>query len=171
MIDLASFIRDIPDFPKPGIVFKDITTLLREPEPFREAIDRLAEPYAGKGIDLVLGIESRGFIIGAAVAYRIHAGLVPVRKPGKLPARTLGEAYDLEYGKDRLEVHADAITKDQSVLIVDDVLATGGTARTAWNLSRQLGAHVVGMAVLLELGFLNGRDKLGSLDVFSLLKY
>ena len=138
-MDLKQQIRNIPDFPKPSILFYDITTLLRDPQGFKATIDSLSMPYANQGIDLVIGIESRGFILGAAVAERIGAGLIPVRKPGKLPSKVIKEIYDLEYGKDVLEVHSDAIDKGQRVLIIDDVLATGGTAAAATELVKKLG--------------------------------
>ena len=171
MRELKRLIRDVPDFPKPGIVFKDITTLLRQPDAFRTVIDRFVERYRGEKIDLVLGIESRGFILGPPVAYMLGAGFVPVRKPGKLPAETVGEVYSLEYGSDGLEIHSDAVEPGQSVLIVDDLLATGGTARAAVALVRRLGGTVVGLAFLIELDFLNGREKVPDLSVFSLLRY
>jgi adenine phosphoribosyltransferase len=168
---LKNRIRHVPDFPKPGILFYDVTTLLRDPEGFRLSIDSLAEPYRGKGISLVVGIESRGFILGAAVADRIGAGFVPVRKVGKLPSTKIRVTYDLEYGSDSLEMHSDAIEKGQKVLIVDDLLATGGTARATVDLVKQLGGEVVGVAVLIELVGLNGRDKLQSEDVRAVLQY
>ena len=170
-IDLKQQIRSIPDFPKPGILFYDITTLLRDPQGFKATIDMLATPYDNKGIDLVIGIESRGFILGAAVAERIGAGLIPIRKPGKLPARVLKETYDLEYGTDALEIHADAIDKGQRVLIVDDVLATGGTAAAATQLVKKLGGELHGLAFLIELTFLNGKSRLTGENVFSVLQY
>ena len=170
-IDLKQQIRNIPDFPKPGILFYDITTLLRDPQGFKATVDSLAAPYANQGIELVIGIESRGFILGAAVAERIGAGLVPIRKPGKLPAKVLKESYDLEYGKDALEIHADAIDKGQRVLIVDDVLATGGTAAAATKLVRKLGGDLQGLAFLIELTFLNGQSKLPGENVYSVLQY
>ena len=159
-MDLKQHIRHVPDFPKAGILFYDITTLLRDPIGFKATIDMLATPYADQGIDAVIGIESRGFILGGAVAQRIGAGFVPIRKPGKLPAKALKESYDLEYGKDALEIHEDAIEKGQRVLIVDDVLATGGTAAAAAQLVRKLGGELHGLAFLIELLFLNGRSKL-----------
>jgi adenine phosphoribosyltransferase len=168
---LKARIRHVPDFPKPGILFYDVTTLLRDPEGFKLSIDSLAEPYAGQGIDLVVGVESRGFILGAAVADRIGAGFVPVRKPGKLPSTKIRVSYDLEYGTDSLEMHSDAVEKGQKVLIVDDLLATGGTARATVDLVRQLGGDVVGVAVLVELTFLNGRAKLAGENVRAVLQY
>lgn len=170
-MDLKQQIRNIPDFPKPGVLFYDITTLLRDPQGFKATIDSLATPYANKGIDLVVGIESRGFILGAAVAERIGAGLIPVRKPGKLPAKVLKVTYDLEYGKDALEIHSDAIEKGQRVLIVDDVLATGGTAGAATQLVKKLGGELHGLAFLIELTFLNGKSRLAGEDVYSVLQY
>ncbi|HLG59354.1 MAG TPA: adenine phosphoribosyltransferase [Vicinamibacterales bacterium] len=170
-MDLKQHIRHIPDFPKAGILFYDITTLLRDPEGFKITIDMLARPFVDQGIDAVVGIESRGFILGAAVAQRINAGFIPIRKPGKLPSKTLKESYALEYGTDALEVHEDAVEKGQRVLIVDDVLATGGTAAAAAQLVRKLGGDLHGLAFLIELEFLNGRSKLGSEGVFSVLQY
>ncbi|MCX6544404.1 MAG: adenine phosphoribosyltransferase [Acidobacteria bacterium] len=168
---LKSRIRHVPDFPKPGILFYDITTLLREPDGFKAVIDHLAAPYAGSGIDLVLGIESRGFILGGAVADRLGAGFCPIRKPGKLPARTIRESFQLEYGSDALELHHDAVAPGQRVLLVDDVLATGGTARAAASLVQQLGGDLRALAFLIELDFLKGRDKLAGQRVDSLLHY
>ena len=169
--DLKQQIRNVPDFPKPGILFYDITTLLRDPKGFRATVDSLATPYAGTGIDLVVGIESRGFILGAAVAERLGVGLVPIRKPGKLPSRVIRESYELEYGTDALEVHSDAIERGQRVLIVDDVLATGGTAAAAAQLVTSLGGDLHGLAFLIELTFLNGKAKLPGQDVYSVLQY
>jgi adenine phosphoribosyltransferase len=170
-IDLTQMIRSVPDFPKPGINFFDITTLLKEPAGLKATVEALSEPYAGARIDTVVGIESRGFILGSAVAQRIGAGFIPVRKPGKLPAKAIKEIYDLEYGKDALEIHADAIDKGQRVLIVDDVLATGGTAAAATRLVKQLGGELQGLAFLIELTFLNGKLKLTGENVFSVLQY
>jgi adenine phosphoribosyltransferase len=170
-IDLKQMIRSVPDFPKPGINFFDITTLLKDPHGLKATIDSIAAPYSGGSIHTVVGIESRGFILGSAVAQRIGAGFVPMRKPGKLPARTLKEIYDLEYGKDALEIHADAIERGQRVLIVDDVLATGGTAAAAARLVRQLGGELEGLAFLIELTFLDGKTKLPGENVFSVLQY
>ena len=168
---LKAKIRNVPDFPKPGILFYDITTLLRDPEGFRDVIGALAAPFVDKGIDLVVGIESRGFILGGAVADRLGAGFVPVRKPGKLPAATARESYSLEYGTDSLEVHEDAVTKGQNVLIVDDVIATGGTAKATSALVRRLGGNVHALAFLIELEFLNGRQQLSGEQIFSVLQY
>ena len=171
MEHLKAKIRQVPDFPKPGILYYDITTLLRDPVGLTEAIDVLTEPYRNQEIDLVLGIESRGFILGAAVADRLRAGFVPARKPGKLPSGTIRQSYDLEYGSDALEIHRDAIEQGQRVLIVDDLLATGGTARAALDLVRQTGGEVVGMAFLVELQFLDGRARLGDVPLFVALQY
>lgn len=170
-MDLKQRIRNVPDFPKAGILFYDITTLLRDPQGFTIAIDTLSMPYSGQEIDVVVGIESRGFILGGAVAQRLGAGFVPIRKPGKLPAKSIRETYDLEYGKDALEIHEDAVEKGQRVLIVDDVLATGGTAAAASQLVKKLGGELHGMAFLIELLFLNGRSKLDGQPVFSVLQY
>src|SRR6185436_10487588 len=170
-MDLKQHIRHVPDFPKPGILFYDITTLLRDPRGFATTIERLSEPYTQAGIAAVVGIESRGFILGAAVAQRLGTGFIPVRKPGKLPSRTLQETYALEYGTDSLEVHEDAVSGGQRVLIVDDVLATGGTAAAVAALVQRLGATLHGSAFLIELEFLGGRSRLGQQDVFSVLKY
>lgn len=171
MDHLKSKIRHVPDFPKPGILFYDVTTLLRDPAGFRDAVDAMATPHAKAGIDLVVGIESRGFILGAAVADRIGAGFVPVRKLGKLPAPCIQATYELEYGKDSLEMHRDAVSSGQRVLIVDDLLATGGTARATVDLVRQLGGDVEGVALLIELVGLNGRARLSGENVTAVLEY
>jgi adenine phosphoribosyltransferase len=168
---LKTRIRHVPDFPKAGILFYDVTTLLRDPEGFKLAIDAMAEPYHGQGISLVVGIESRGFILGAAVADRIGAGFVPVRKVGKLPHTTVRVSYELEYGTDSLEMHSDAVEPGQKVLIVDDLLATGGTARATVDLVRKLGGDVHGVSVLIELAGLNGREKLQGENVRAVLTY
>jgi adenine phosphoribosyltransferase len=168
---LRSKIRHVPDFPKAGILFYDITTLLRDPEGFQLAVDTLASPFEHESIDLVVGIESRGFILGGPVAQRLGAGFVPVRKPGKLPARSVRESYALEYGTDALEIHADAATRGQRVLIVDDVIATGGTASATARLVRGLGAELCGLTFLIELTFLAGRARLGDERVFTALRY
>jgi adenine phosphoribosyltransferase len=168
---LKSRIRHVPDFPKAGILFYDVTTLLRDPEGFKMAIDAMAAPHAGRGIDLVVGIESRGFILGGAVADRIGAGFVPVRKRGKLPSACIQATYDLEYGTDGLEMHTDAVEAGQRVLIVDDLLATGGTARATVDLVGQLGGTVDGVALLIELEALNGRAKLPGQRVTAVLQY
>jgi adenine phosphoribosyltransferase len=168
---LKSRIRHVPDFPKAGILFYDVTTLLRDPEGFRLAIDGIAAPFEGGGIDLVVGIESRGFILGSAVADRIGAGFVPVRKLGKLPAATVRASYALEYGTDSLEMHRDAVTPGQRVLIVDDLLATGGTANAAVRLVKEVGGVVAGVAVLIELEALNGRKQLEGERLHAVLTY
>ena len=168
---LKKLIREIPDFPKKGILFYDITTLLKDKSGYAALIDQLAEHYIGKQVDLILGMEARGFIFGPALAYRLNAGFVPVRKPGKLPAATARVEYDLEYGSNALEVHNDAIEKGQRVLIVDDLLATGGTAQATAKLATTLGAQIAGLGFVVELDFLKGRDKLKTYDVFSLLHY
>jgi adenine phosphoribosyltransferase len=168
---LKNLIREVPDFPKKGILFYDITTLLKDKAGYATLIDVLAERYIGKGVDLILGMEARGFIFGPALAYRLSAGFVPVRKPGKLPAATERVEYDLEYGSNVLEVHKDAIQKGQRVLIVDDLLATGGTAEATAKLASGLGAQITGLAFVVELDFLKGRDKLKSYDVYSVLHY
>jgi adenine phosphoribosyltransferase len=168
---LKKLIREVPDFPKKGILFYDITTLLKDKLGFARLIDALSVHYIGKDIDLVLGMEARGFIFGPALAYRLNAGFVPVRKPGKLPAETVKISYELEYGSNALEVHKDAITKGQRILIVDDLLATGGTAVATADLASGLGAQIAGLAFVVELDFLKGRDKLAKYDVFSLLHY
>lgn len=168
---LKERIRHVPDFPKAGILFYDITTLLRDRDGFRQVIEALAAPYRDDRIDLVVGIESRGFILGGAIAHRIAAGFVPVRKVGKLPSKSIRVTYDLEYGSDSLEVHADAVSRGQRVLIVDDLLATGGTARATADLVKQLGGTVHGLAFLIELAELNGRARLDGENVFALLRY
>jgi len=168
---LKELIREVPDFPKKGILFYDITTLLKDKLGFARLIDALSEHYIGKEIDLVLGMEARGFIFGPALAYRLNAGFVPVRKPGKLPAETVKVSYELEYGSNALEIHKDAIEKGQRVLIVDDLLATGGTAVATAELASGLGAQIAGLAFVVELDFLKGREKLAKYEVFSLLHY
>ena len=168
---LKELIRAVPDFPKPGILFYDITTLLKDKTGFAQLIDAFAQYYIDKHVDLVLGIEARGFIFGPALAYRLNAGFVPVRKPGKLPAETVKIKYDLEYGSDSLEMHKDAIQPGQRVIIVDDLLATGGTMDATINLVKQLGGEIVGLTVAIELDFLKGRAKFPEYDVFSLLHY
>ena len=170
MTDLARHIRDIPDFPKPGVVFKDITPLLADATAFRATVDQFVERYRGRA-DMVLGIESRGFIIGAAVAYGLGTGLAVVRKPGKLPARTYAARYDLEYGSDALEIHHDAVGDHHRVLIVDDLLATGGTASAAVELVQRCSGRVLACAFVIELAFLNGRQRLAGQDVFALVRY
>jgi adenine phosphoribosyltransferase len=171
MPDLKSLIREVPDFPKPGINFYDITTLLKNPAGFREVIDRLVQRHRENPVDLVVGIEARGFIFAPAVAYALGAGFVPVRKPKKLPAETARIEYALEYGTDALEIHKDAIFPGARVLIVDDVLATGGTAAAVAQLVENLGGVVTGLSFVVELNFLNGREKLAGREVYSLLQY
>jgi len=168
---LKKLIREVPDFPKKGILFYDITTLLKDKRGFATLIDALAQHYIDKEIDLVLGMEARGFIFGPALAYRLNAGFVPVRKPGKLPAATARFDYALEYGTNTLEIHKDAIQPGQRVLIVDDLLATGGTAEATAKLAASLGGKIVGLGFVVELDFLNPREKLKDFDVFSLLHY
>ena len=168
---LKTLIREVPDFPKPGILFYDITTLLKDKVGFATLIDKLSEQYLSKHIDLVLGMEARGFIFGPAVAYRLNAGFVPVRKPGKLPAATEKYDYALEYGTNTLEIHRDAIEKGQRIIIVDDLLATGGTAEATAKLAESLGAKIAGLGFVVELDFLDPRAKLQGYDVFSLLHY
>ena len=168
---LKKLIRTVPDFPKPGILFYDITTLLKDKAGFAQLIDALAQHYIGQKVDLVLGIEARGFIFGPALAYRLNAGFVPVRKPGKLPAPTARVTYDLEYGTDALEIHLDAIQPGQRVVLVDDLLATGGTMQATIQLVKQLGGEIAGLAFAIELDFLKGRAKFPEYDVFSLLHY
>jgi adenine phosphoribosyltransferase len=169
--DLSAYIRDIPDFPKKGIVFKDLTTLLKNPLAFRQAAEQLYAAVADKNIDKVVAIESRGFIFGALLAEKLNAGFVPVRKPGKLPAQTLQAEYLLEYGTDILEIHQDAIASGERVLLHDDLLATGGTAKAACKLIEQLGGGVVHISFLVELGFLNGKEKLTNYVVSSIIQY
>ena len=171
MDELKKLIREIPDYPKPGILFYDLTTLLKDKSGFRGLIDGLCAHYDGHKIDLVVGIEARGFILAPALAYRLNAGFVPVRKPRKLPGKAAKVSYALEYGTDSLEIHEDAIQKGQRVLLCDDLLATGGTAAAAVQLIRSLGGVVEGAAFAVELGFLGGRGKLPGLDVFSLIQY
>lgn len=172
MDELKLKIREVPDFPKPGILFYDVTTLLKDAAGLRDVIDLLTERYRGIGIQKVLGIESRGFILGPALAYNLQAGFVPVRKKGKLPAATLQASYALEYGVDTLEVHRDAVSPGERVLIVDDLIATGGTAKAVVDMVRELGGDLVGLAFLIELCFLDGRKQIpADLDVFSILQY
>lgn len=168
---LKRLIREVPDFPKPGILFYDITTLLKDKTGFATLIDALSEHFIADKVDLVLGMEARGFIFGPAVAYRLNAGFVPVRKPGKLPAATKKYDYALEYGTNTLEIHSDAIIQGQRVIIVDDLLATGGTAEATAKLAESLGAEIAGMGFVVELDFLNPRERLKGYDIFSLLHY
>ena len=168
-MNLEAYIRDVPDWPKPGVMFKDITPLLADPDAFHDAIDALAAPYADAGITKVLGAEARGFILGGALAYRLGAGFIPARKPGKLPWNTTSAEYELEYGTDTLEMHEDAVGPGDRVLIIDDVLATGGTAGAKAALVAGAGAEVAGFAFLMELDFFHGRDKLGGMPITSLM--
>jgi len=170
-MDLAALIRDVPDFPVEGILFKDITTLLQDADAFREAVDALASRYADREIDQVVAIESRGFLFGAPVAYKLGAGLVPIRKAGKLPAKTISAEYSLEYGTATLEMHVDAIHPGENVLLVDDLLATGGSAKAATDLIERLGGVIVGVALLIELEFLQGAKQLEGYEVFSLIRF
>ena len=168
---LENYIRNVPDFPKKGIVFRDITTLLRDADAFRRAVDSFYDHYRLMKIDKVVSVESRGFILGSPLAYRLGAGFVPVRKPHKLPAKTIREEYQLEYGQDALEIHTDAINPGEKVLIVDDLLATGGTISATCDLVRRLGGEIVGLAFLIELTFLKGRERLKGYDIHSLIAY
>lgn len=170
-MDLKQKIRSIPDFPQKGIVFRDITTLLRDGEAFRYSVDKIVEHCRGKKIDAVLGAEARGFIYGAAVAYRLGVGFIPVRKPGKLPYKTCEISYELEYGKNILQMHVDAVKKGDKILIVDDLVATGGTAKAKAQLVEKMGGEVVGLYFLVELEFLSPRKTLNGYDIFSLIKY
>ena len=170
MIDLTGLIRDVPDFPKPGIIFKDITPLLADPGAMTQTVKQLAEPFADAGIDVVTGIESRGFIFGALVAAELGVAFVPIRKPGKLPYETIGVSYELEYGTDTVEVHCDAIKPGQKILMVDDLLATGGTMAAACELIEKIGGQVAGIAFVIELAFLNGKAKLDKYTVHSLME-
>ena len=170
-MDLVSTIRSVPDFPVEGILFYDISTMLKNRAALKESIDRLVNRYQNREIDLVAGIESRGFIFGVPLAYQLDAGFVLVRKPGKLPAETLTESYELEYGTNSLEIHVDAVEKGQKVLVVDDLLATGGTALATCKLVEQLGGQVAGVACVIELNFLKGREKLKDYEFFSLIQY
>ena len=169
--DLRAKIREVPDFPKPGILFYDITTLLKDPDAFREVIDQMADQVKDSAVDLVVGMESRGFIFAAPLAYQLHAGFVPVRKLGKLPAETIEVEYDLEYGTATLEIHKDAIKPGQRVLIVDDLLATGGTVQGTIELVQRLGGEIAGLSFMVELTGLHGREKLGDFQIHALLTY
>ena len=170
-MDLAQFIRDIPDFPKEGIIFKDITPLLKNATALEESIAQLAEPYWDMGITDVIGIESRGFIFGCALAIELGVGFIPIRKPGKLPAKTTSEEYSLEYGSDAIELHTDALNMHSNVVICDDLLATGGTAAAAIKLIESLDAHIAGLSFVIELEFLKGREKMPDIPIYSLIKY
>jgi len=170
-MDYKTLIRDVPDFPKKGILFKDITPLLNDPKAFRGIIQDLVERYRGKGIRSVVAMESRGFILGGALAAQLGVGFIPVRKPGKLPSKTLQETYDLEYGKDSLEIHQDALTRGEKVLVLDDVLATGGTAAATIRLVERAGGEVVEACFLIHLSFLNGHEKLKSTPFYSIIRY
>ncbi len=169
--DFSKYVRDIPDFPKKGIIFKDITNLLKSGPVFKQAIDKMACEYAHKKIDVVVSIEARGFLIGSALAYALGCGLVPVRKKGKLPWKVYRKEYDLEYGQDHIEVHQDGIFPGQNILIVDDVIATGGTVEAVVKLVREMQGNIVGAAFLIELSFLNGRDKIPDVPISVLIKY
>ena len=171
MIDLNQFIRNIPDFPKPGIQFKDITPLLASPDAFHESIMGMTNPFRDQKVDKVVGIEARGFLFAAPIAISLNTGVVPIRKPGKLPFRTIRHTYALEYGTDTIEIHEDAVRPGERVLIVDDVLATGGTIRAACDLIEKLGGTIIGISFLSELTFLDGRKKIGSYETHSLLKF
>lgn len=171
MTKIKELIRDIEDYPKKGIIFKDITTLLKDPKGLKDAIDYLVKPFENMDIDYVVGAESRGFIFGAVIAYKLNAGFVPIRKPGKLPSEVYSVSYDLEYGKDSLEMHKDAIEKGKNVLVVDDLLATGGTASAMVELMDKVGANISGIAFLIELEFLKGKEKLEGHEIFSVIKY
>jgi len=169
--DLEKYIRNIPDFPKPGILFRDVTTLIQEGKAFKASVDALVKKYKGKKIDKVAAVEARGFVFGAAVAYRLGVGFVPVRKKGKLPFKTHSVTYSLEYGTDTLEIHQDAINKGERVLVIDDLLATGGTVKGVTELVEGLGGKIISIAFIIELFDLNGRDKLKGYDVYSLIKF
>ncbi len=168
---LKDLVRDIPDFPKKGIVFKDITPLLQDPSSMKEIVNKITDHYANQKIDIIVGAEARGFLFGPAVAINLDAGFVPVRKPGKLPYETASETYELEYGTDTLEIHRDAIKAGDNVLMLDDLLATGGTMAASCKLVESLNGKIAGCAFIIELGFLNGKDLLSKYDIFSLIKY
>ncbi|HZD59553.1 MAG TPA: adenine phosphoribosyltransferase [Anaerolineae bacterium] len=170
-MDLRAFVRDIPDWPKEGVIFKDITPLLGNSQSFKYAIDMIADHFKDREIDAVLGAEARGFILASALAYKLGCGFIPARKPGKLPYNTLRAEYELEYGLDSLEMHEDAVKPNEKILVVDDVIATGGTAAAKVQLVEQLGGVVAGIAFLIELSFLNGRSKLSDYEIFSLITY
>ncbi|HJW86641.1 MAG: apt [Candidatus Brocadiaceae bacterium] len=171
MENLKKLIRDVPDFPKKGIIFKDITPLLQDPKGLKAAVEAISQHYKGKKIDVVVGAEARGFILAPTVAFNLGAGFVPVRKPGKLPYKKISESYALEYGTDTLEMHKDGIKKGQNVLMVDDLLATGGTMAACCKMVESLGGNIAGCAFLIELAFLNGKNALSKYDIFSAIKY
>ncbi|MEK6621744.1 MAG: adenine phosphoribosyltransferase [Planctomycetota bacterium] len=171
MENLKKLIRDVPDFPKKGIIFKDITPLLQDPKGLRTAVEAISQHYKGKKIDIIVGAEARGFILAPTVAFNLGAGFVPVRKPGKLPYKKISESYALEYGTDTLEMHKDGIKKGQNVLMVDDLLATGGTMAACCKMVESLGGNIAGCAFLIELAFLNGKNALSKYDIFSVIKY
>jgi adenine phosphoribosyltransferase len=171
MINLKKFIRDIPDFPKKGIIFKDITPLIGDPKAFKTVINNLVKKYQGKKIDKILCVEARGFIFASALSYKLGVGIIPVRKPGKLPFKTVKETYELEYGTDTLEMHIDAIKKGDRVLIIDDLLATGGTVQACTRFVQKMGGKVAGIGFVIELGFLHGRDKLKGFDIYSIINF
>lgn len=171
MKDFKKYIRDVPDFPKKGIVFRDITTLLKDKVAYRQVIETFYDHYRNRSVDVVVGIEARGFLLASSLAYKLEVGVVPVRKPGKLPAETLRVEYELEYGTDALEIHRDAIVKGQKVLIVDDLLATGGTVAATCQMVEKVGGEIVGIAFLIELDFLRGRKKLNGYELLSLIHY
>lgn len=171
MNDFKKFIRNVPDFPKKGIVFRDITTLLKNKTAYRQVIEILYDHYKDRSVEVVVGIEARGFLLASSLAYKLGVGVVPVRKPGKLPSETLQVEYDLEYGTDALEIHRDAIVEGQRVLIVDDLLATGGTVAATCEMVEKLGGQIVGIAFLIELDFLKGREKIGGYELLSLIHY
>jgi len=170
-MDLKKYIRDVPDFPKKGIIFKDITTLLKKPEPFKYAVDTIVNKYKDQDIDKVVSVEARGYIFGGVLAYSLNCGFVPVRKSGKLPSETLGMDYTLEYGTNTIEIHKDALKPGEKVLIFDDLLATGGTVQATCQLVEKLGAQVISCVFLIDLTFLKGAEKLKNYEVFSLIKY
>ena len=171
MEELKKKIREVPDYPKPGILFYDLTTLLKDPGALRRVVDIFSDKYQDQSIDQIIGIESRGFIFGPVLAYNLNVGFVPVRKKGKLPAETIQASYDLEYGQDSLEIHKDAVKRGQRVLIVDDLIATGGTAMATVEMVHKLGGEIIGLAFVVELEFLKGRQRLGDFDLFSILRY
>lgn len=170
-MDLKKYIRDIPDFPQKGVMFRDITTLLKEAEPFKYAIDAIVDRYKTEKVDKLVSVEARGYIFGGAIAYRLHCGFVPVRKPGKLPAETVSMDYTLEYGKNTIEIHRDAIAPGERVLVFDDVLATGGTVQATCKLIEKLGGKIVGCVFISDLTYLKGSEKLKEYEVFSLVQY